>query len=854
VEPKGEFVLFAGVAVLLGLWGGRMLLEGRLSWAKCPVALCLAALTLYGVWQLAPLPPRLLGGVAPGTARMYAQLLPPQAEVLPPGGGGEAPAPPAGSTISLCPGRTRAQLIRLLAVFLLFAVVRNNTASPAALRRLSIAVTINGVLLCLLALAQSFTSPPGTVYWIYPSPGAVFGPFICRNHFAFYMNVCVGLGVGLLLGCRNPAPGGAPEGRDWLRSPLNLLHDPRALWTSAALALMLSSVAFCLSRGGLLALLGASVVCLAVALRRYARLPQLGMALLPLALALALLTWFGWERVEARVATLGEGKALRESRLLLWSRTLPLASQFPVWGTGYGTFPYVEPMSRSNPADESIYTNAENDYLEALVEGGLVRLALSVLAVGLVFRLGYRAVCRPQGHEGGGLALGALFGFSAVAIHSGGDFGLHVPAIAFLATVLCAHLCALGHTGGPAAGGPEPGAAGGPGAYRLRLGGLAPVAGAVLAVSGGLVLGHEGWRAYRVEWLRHEASPPSRTSPDRGSSLASLEAAARLAPESAGLQVELAHVHVDRFEERAGQLQRKEALAGAAQAVSDLVAAGLVPSGAPPGLVLAPSWVLTAEARRERGQGAEGELVRQHLVPALRYFLRARDLCPLLPEPHRRLADYGDRLTRADTRAAYLGRAALLAPHNPGLWCLLGGELLAEQPDRAWESWRRSLELSDRYFAPILQRSAKLLSPADLLDRVLPDKPDMLVAVALALPEAERRPFLERALALLDKGPGPLDAGGLRVKALAHDSLGQPGEAVAAYRAALAREPHREGWRYELAELLQREGRWREAQRELVTVLKGQPGHAEARALLTAVERQLARAGATTTGPGGRPK
>src|SRR5258707_5571419 len=52
VEPEFEFLLYVGVAALLALWAVRMVLEGQLSWQKCPVALCLAALLLSGVWQV----------------------------------------------------------------------------------------------------------------------------------------------------------------------------------------------------------------------------------------------------------------------------------------------------------------------------------------------------------------------------------------------------------------------------------------------------------------------------------------------------------------------------------------------------------------------------------------------------------------------------------------------------------------------------------------------------------------------------------------------------------------------------------------------------------------------------------
>src|SRR6266852_4468845 len=92
-EPQFEFLLDAGVAVLLVAWGARMLLEERLSWKKCPVALCLAALTLFAVWQLVPMPHGLLSRLSPATTRMYEQLLPAQAEVLPFGETMEASLP-----------------------------------------------------------------------------------------------------------------------------------------------------------------------------------------------------------------------------------------------------------------------------------------------------------------------------------------------------------------------------------------------------------------------------------------------------------------------------------------------------------------------------------------------------------------------------------------------------------------------------------------------------------------------------------------------------------------------------------------------------------------------------------------
>ena len=135
VHPGFEFFLLAGLAVLLALWGVRMLLERKVTWKKCPVALCLAGLYLSGLWQVTSLPDHWLRWLSPGTARLYDHLLPARAKLLPFGADRVTPVPAAGTTISLFPGSTKQQLLRLLAVFLLFAVVRNNVASIACLRR-----------------------------------------------------------------------------------------------------------------------------------------------------------------------------------------------------------------------------------------------------------------------------------------------------------------------------------------------------------------------------------------------------------------------------------------------------------------------------------------------------------------------------------------------------------------------------------------------------------------------------------------------------------------------------------------------------------------------------------------------
>jgi O-antigen ligase/tetratricopeptide (TPR) repeat protein len=845
VHPAFEFLLFAGTSLVLALWAAAMLLEGRLTWKKCPVTVCLAGLILLGAWQITPLPKALLASLSPATARLYDQLYPAQPEVLT-GNAEEAPRSSGGHTLSLYPTATRAQLARLLMVFLLFAAVRNNFATAGALWRLSLVALLNGAALSLFALAQFFSSAPNVLYWTYPSMGHVFGPFICKNHFPFYLNVCIGLGVGLLLS-RAARPLGAGSARGGHRAFYSdgpeaaglagLLRDPAGLWVSGALTLMLVAVGFSLSRGGVLALAGGALICLLLRRAQRTQSARRGAFLLTAALAVLLGSWLGFGLVAERLATLWKEEAFQD-RLPIWSRMAPAAWQSPLWGTGLGTFATVERLTQQKAEDAAmLLQHAHNEYLEMLIEGGLPGLCLTLLALGFVFRLGYRGL-RLAGDGGeAGLALGALFGFSTVVIHSFGDFGTHIPAITVLATVVAAQLSGLGASSGPRVR--EKGFPKDPWSqdeYSFRLGGLAPLLGAGLCLAFGFFLVATAWRDHRVDCLRTAALQAS--GPDwEASRIACLERAVRLAPDDAGLRSELGRAHLKVFDlEAKAEEQRGQAVA-ATEAV--LAARGDWPA--------AVTYPLADVTQRWRLLLGKKRLQREHLGPALRNYVLARDRCPLLGEPHLILATYGRRLARADAPEAYLDRLKRVANGDPEAWYLSGAqELLGDDPARAWASWRRSLELSDRYFPQILGAAATFLAPHEVVESVLPDRPELLLAAAQRLyPDAgaasQRRPFLEKAARLLEGSSNGLTPEGLHTLAVTRKQMGQPQEAVAAYRKLLVQRPRQADWRYELAQILYEQGELEEARRELVLALTQQPKHAQARELLTLVSREITR-------------
>src|SRR5262249_45053592 len=111
--------------------------------------------------------------------------------------------------------------------------------------------------------------------------------------------------------------------------------------------------------------------------------------------------------------------------------------------------------------------------------------------------------------------------------------------------------------------------------------------------------------------------------------------------------------------------------------------------------------------------------------------------------------------------------------------------------------------------------------------------------------DEERRPFVQRGMRLLEQQAHnePLTANDYLIKAWFHRYLGEPDQALAAYRAGLLEQPQEAGIRLELAYLLFQEKRYREAQVEVRIVLEQHPRHAEGVQLKAAIDQQIARKG-----------
>ncbi|MFZ4984842.1 MAG: O-antigen ligase family protein [Blastocatellia bacterium] len=344
------------------------------------------------------------------------QLMP----ILPPGETGR-------ETITINSFATTQSVIRLAASigFFLLAAGFINTD-----RRRNVAVNtilLGCVVIALVGIGQSFI---GKALW----QRGTFGPFVNRNHFAGFMVMGVGLAGGMLIG-------------------RSVRRELLAVYGSVLL-LLSAGVLVSASRGGVLALgaeiLFLALVALPIALAGGRRSPgwrplvlrALGALLIGGGAIVGSLFLVGSEGLVRNLSqTAGEIDGQlpldeRYSRRDIWLATSRIVADHPWFGVGLGAFPFAYTRYDQSSGAQRV-EQTHNDYLQILVDAGIVGGLLTVVFVILFFVSAFRSA-RTHHRRRRSIVLGALSGCFAIAIHSFVDFNLQVTANAQLFLTLLA--------------------------------------------------------------------------------------------------------------------------------------------------------------------------------------------------------------------------------------------------------------------------------------------------------------------------------------------------------------------------------------------------------------------------------
>jgi O-antigen ligase len=365
------------------------------------------------------------------TLLSFLQTLPLARSSTNPGGISFAPW----NSISADPYQTRFFALMLLALTLSGVFLASYASSEKRLRIIINLVILLSVACALFGILRQTTQREMGFGLPLLIPDAGYGQFINKNHFAYLMEMSLGLILGLVLGG-------------------SVKREQTLIYLAALMPIWIGLV-LCNSRGGLIAMLAQIIVTgllLNAALRK-ARVPQprfLRLAqsltvrivlLLILILGVVVGTiWLGGDRLATRIEDRTEltgdidGLRLGVSRNEIWRATCSMIAAHPLLGVGLGGYWAAIPAYH-NASGTMTPQEAHNDYLELLASGGLVGLALGIwFAVIVVKRTRENLAARNRFRRAA--CMGAAIGISGVAVHSLVDFGLHAISNALVFTTL----------------------------------------------------------------------------------------------------------------------------------------------------------------------------------------------------------------------------------------------------------------------------------------------------------------------------------------------------------------------------------------------------------------------------------
>jgi len=836
-SPGHELLPAISLLALLGLWAFSGAVQGRIRLRIDIVTVTLAGLVVITALQLVPMPESIASIVMPTRLAQHREFQPAIAESLM----GE-PGEPRSTmlTLSVDPSATRKFLARIFGVLLLYVVVRNWLATRSNLPRFALVAAINGGVLAFVALVHRFSESSDTILWLMPvGSGSAFGPFVCRNHYPDYVNFCLGAGLGWLMSS--------------VRTELQQSQHTGTASSSArlyamtfGLIVMAASLPFSLSRGGIVStLLAAGAVWILSRLRRKeeddagaGRGLRVGISAAIVAV-LVMIAWFGTQVLETRLSTVSGGEVF-QSRVPLWTDSAKLLPWTWPLGAGAGSFYTLEPIVRSrNPATTLFYYDSvHNEYLEALIDGGIVRLGLTLLLVGgLLWTVG-RGYLERGGRTIGPYLLGFGFGATALVFHSATDFGIRMPAVAFLATTCAAFaMAAAGDTSfAPArvrvrktrsrsddatmtmpVDAPQATAPPQERVERTKIvrGIWAATIPLVLALASVLVVMEVANRA-QVRSLHVEAERLFYSSaPDEMEQRARAYAErATLRPYDADVLTEAGLAHIDVATYRTW---------------TTTAAVG----GAPLSFVAPPEPI------------PEG-LQKDYLRRGLAYLQQARRVNPLSFKPHARLAVYADYFAKSEPASVHFDRAKKLLPPDPDLWHAAGRDAMKRGNTAAAKAdFRRSLSLSPLHLSAILEAFRATLSPEQLRAELVPDDVrNQWVAVQYLYPDPDRDAVLRQPyLAAIRQAIEPRvdETSGIELSILAnvYDELDRADDASAVWTRLLEREPNKPELKDRYAARLEVMEQYEEAVPLLESLRRTLPGRPDLQDRLDAARRGL---------------
>ncbi len=276
--------------------------------------------------------------------------------------------------------------------------------------------------------------------------GDLIGTYVNRNHLAGYLCMCLSIGIGLMLA----RLGGHKERYDNLKARL-LASIKFVLSAKMRLRLLLVVLVIGLvvtrSRMGNAAFFSAMLVVGLIGIVLMRRTAPQTIALITSLVIVDVLvvgTWVGLDRVVERIqgteltVAAGGTQESVEARTEAARTALAMVQDFPLTGSGGGSFYNVFLSYRTPNYGTTYVDHTHNDYVEIATDYGLVGLGILGMLVASSLWTVLRVMAKRHSSIPRGIAFGVAMSIVALLIHSTVDFNLQIPANALTMVVILA--------------------------------------------------------------------------------------------------------------------------------------------------------------------------------------------------------------------------------------------------------------------------------------------------------------------------------------------------------------------------------------------------------------------------------
>ncbi|MCP4293995.1 MAG: hypothetical protein GY786_00105 [Proteobacteria bacterium] len=407
--------------------------KNRTPLYKTPGFTLLLLFLIYLGLQLFPFPFSVLKIIAPATHNVYQNTL----------GISDSTS---GMPISIHPNATLGEFFRYAAYTSFYLLTVQFLTEGQVLKKTVRFIYFVAIFIAYFAIMQNLMGN-GKIFWFRePTSDIGFtGPFFYHNHFASFMGMMAPLCLALFF-YNLPRPDGIKGIGKKLSFFLNDRHFNSHLLYGFSFIIILYSLFTSLSRGGIIASIAAMLI---IGTFLFIRSKKTLNSLIILALAAGatlLIGAYGWEEVASKFdkAVDAEGN-ISDFRLFFWRDSWPIIKDFPVFGTGFGSFGYIFPTYRTIIRKFFVY-HAHSDYIETMINGGLIVVGIiaSFLAI-VLFRTSKAIKTRRDGYSIY-LYYGCLTGILTILLHSLIDFNFQNGANGLYFFLLIGVVVSVSHT------------------------------------------------------------------------------------------------------------------------------------------------------------------------------------------------------------------------------------------------------------------------------------------------------------------------------------------------------------------------------------------------------------------------